>query len=325
MTHTSIDDQFAASLSGYLDLIEQQLLDAAVAKNPFTTEAARHVVAAGGKRFRPAMVVTTAHLGSGFDDERIINAALVMELTHAASLYHDDVMDEAQVRRGQPSANRAFGNSVAIMVGDFLFALASERVARLGTEYVDLQARTFAELVQGQIAETIGPAPDADRFEHYLDVVSGKTASLIRASALFGGMVAGLSPEHLDALAAYGQEIGMVFQLSDDLIDVISDETGKTPGTDLREGVATLPTLLLRRSDNLDDQQLVELIDSGLPSAEDLNEALTRLRANPVIDQARAYIHERAERARSYLAPLPDCPARDALSALCDEVVSRSS
>lgn len=326
MTADDADQQFATTLTQWLERIEQRLLAAAQSSNPFVEQAANHVIAAGGKRFRPALVVTAAHCGAGhFEAERLINAALVMELTHVASLYHDDVMDEADLRRGVPSANSAYGNSVAILVGDFLFARASSAVATLGPVFVDLQARTFAELVTGQIAETIGPAPGEDPLAHYLGAVGGKTASLIQASVLFGGMVGGVSGAQLDALGAYGHEIGLVFQLSDDLIDVVSDQTGKTPGTDLREGIPTLPTLLLRASDRPADQELVALIDRGLTDDADLAAALRGLRASPVIDQARAEIARRAEVARGHLAPLPDSAAKRALERLCDEVVTRSS
>lgn len=320
-----VDDEFAAIVAEHLHRIEERLRVAAVTENPFVTQAATHVVAAGGKRFRPALVVTAAYCGDHVDTDRLMSAALVMELTHVASLYHDDVMDEADMRRGVTSANVAYGNSVAILVGDYLFARASTQVATLGVDYVDLQARTFAELVQGQIAETIGPGPGDDPLEHYLGVVAGKTASLIRTSAVFGGMVGGVPPGVLEALARFGFEIGMVFQLSDDLIDVISDTTGKTPGTDLREGVPTLPTLLLRASQQPSDRELVALIDQGLQRDEDLARALAGLRASGVIDQARAEIARRAQAARAHLDPVPEGPAKRALQRLCREVVTRSS
>lgn len=234
-----------ATVREQLDEIESALLAIAEADSPMVTEAAQHVIAAGGKRFRPLLVVLASQLDpvtavAPIDD--VVRAALVVELTHVASLYHDDVMDEARLRRGSDSANARWGNTVAILVGDFLFARASEVVAELGTEYVRLQARTFARLVQGQIAETVGPG-DADPLQHYLKVVADKTASLIATSALFGAKVAGADPGVQRALAAYGEEIGTVFQLSDDIIDITSDETGKTPGTDLREGIPTLPKI----------------------------------------------------------------------------------
>ena len=291
------DEQFDAIVANHLAAIEERLLEATVSSDPFVTEAAAHVVAAGGKRFRPALVVLCALCGERPDEEALTHAALVVELTHVASLYHDDVMDEADIRRGVTSANLRYGNTIAILVGDFLFARASGQVASLGVDFVDLQARTFADLVEGQIAETTGPAPGDDPLEHHLSVIAGKTASLI----------------------------GMVFQLSDDLIDVVSDTTGKPPGTDLREGVPTLPTLLLRKSDNPADQELVRLIDAGLTDDADLARALAGLRASHAIEQTGAEILRRAEGARAQLAPLPESAAKRALGRLCDLVVTRSS
>ena len=319
-----------ATVREQLDEIESALLAIAEADSPMVTEAAQHVIAAGGKRFRPLLVVLASQLDpvtavAPIDD--VVRAALVVELTHVASLYHDDVMDEARLRRGSDSANARWGNTVAILVGDFLFARASEVVAELGTEYVRLQARTFARLVQGQIAETVGPG-DADPLQHYLQVVADKTASLIATSALFGAKVAGADPGVQRALAAYGEEIGTVFQLSDDIIDITSDETGKTPGTDLREGIPTLPTLLFRRHadpGSATDARLLALLDSDLSDDADLAEALALLRAHACIEQARAEVRRRAERARSHLADLPAGPARDALAELCDTVVTRSA
>ncbi len=321
-----------ATVRERLELIETALLHAAEADSVMVTEAARHTIAAGGKRFRPLLVVLASQFGPTDDPEAIapvddvVRAAMVVELTHVASLYHDDVMDEAQLRRGAPSANVRWGNSLAILVGDFLFARASEEVAELGPDYVRLQSRTFARHVQGQIAETVGPQ-DADPLDHYLKVVADKTASLIATSALFGAKVAGAEPEVQQALAAYAEEIGTVFQLSDDIIDVTSDETGKTPGTDLREGIPTLPTLLFRRSadpTSPTDARLLQLLDSDLSDDDDLAEALGLLRGHRCVEEARVEVRRRADRARSFLTDLPPGPARDALADLCDSVVTRS-
>ena len=254
---TQPDADFEAFVRRRIDAIELRLAEAAAAQTAFTSDAAQHLLAAGGKRFRPLLVVLASQLYAGAEDSAIDRAAIVMELTHVASLYHDDVMDEAEVRRGVPSANSRWGNTVAIMVGDFLFARASSTVATLGTDYVMLQAETFARLVQGQIAETRGLSEGEDPLRHYLDVIADKTGSLIAASTVFGGMVCGAPPEVLSALAAYGEEIGLVFQLSDDLLDIASDASGKTPGTDLREGVPTLPVLLLRASATDEDARLL--------------------------------------------------------------------
>ncbi len=304
---------------------EERLLQVAVADSPFVTEAATHIIAAGGKRFRPLLVFVAAMLGGDVDEDRLIDAALVVELTHVASLYHDDVMDDAELRRAAPSANAVWGNSVAILVGDYLFARASSTVNKLGTDYVGLQAETFTRLVQGQIAETIGPAEGVDPLAHYLQVIADKTGSLIATSARFGGMVAGVDEVVLDALAAYGEEVGVVFQLSDDLIDITSTKTGKTPGTDLREGVATLPTLLLGASTDPLDDGLKTLIAGDLSSDEALAEALDSLRGHRVMEQAKAEVRRRAGMARAHLAPLPDGEAKELLDQLCDELVERSA
>ncbi|WP_316669940.1 polyprenyl synthetase family protein, partial [uncultured Propionibacterium sp.] len=312
------DEAFAGNIDEQLAVIERRLGQVALgADNPFLAEAARHVISAGGKRFRPLLVALTSHLGPHADPGDVVRAAVVVELTHVASLYHDDVMDEADLRRGVPSANAVFGNSTAIMVGDWLFARASTEVTRLGNDYVRLQADTFADLVAGQIGEMNGPQPGVDPMEHYLHVIEGKTGSLIRTSALFGAMASGADQSVLDAVGRYGMQIGMVFQLADDLIDVTSDETGKTPGTDLREGIPTLPTLMLAASEAPADKELVALIRTGLSDDAELARALAALRASHVIGEARAEIQRRAELARAELSALPEGPARRARGPLC--------
>lgn len=320
----SADGVFAADVQRLLEVVEQRLLTSAEGDSPLVTEAAQHLISAGGKRFRPLLVILSAFLGRPRNEDDLVKAACVMELTHVASLYHDDVMDEADVRRAAPSANSRWENTVAILVGDFLFSRASSLVADLGSEFVKLQADTFARLVQGQIAETVGPG-DADPREHYLQVLADKTGSLIAASARFGGMISGLRQTELDALSAFGEEFGVVFQLSDDIIDVTSDETGKTPGIDLREGVPTLPTMLLSAREVDGDERLRELLAGDLSDDATLSEAVTLLRAHPVIGEARAEIARRARVARGFLTPLPESEARDALDELCARLVDRNS
>lgn len=320
-----IDPELNARVVGLLARIEQRLTEIVRADTPFVTEVAGHIIHAGGKRFRPLLVVLAALLVEPTDEDAAVRAGLVMELTHVGSLYHDDVMDEAELRRGAPSANQRWNNTVAILVGDFLFSRASAIVATLGTDYVKLQAETFSRLVQGQIAETRGPADGADPLDHYLKVVADKTGSLIAASTTFGGMVAGVDQQALAALAAYGEEIGVVFQLSDDLIDITSESSGKTPGTDLRAGVSTLPILLARRSTDPSDARLKSLLEAESRSENEVVEALELLRTHRAIAEARAEITRRAELARGHLRSLPAGPARQALDALCDAVISRSA
>jgi heptaprenyl diphosphate synthase len=308
-----------------LDLVEDALLKSAEASTPMITEVAQHIICAGGKRFRPQLVVLTSFLGPEIAPDDVVKAAVVVELTHVASLYHDDVMDDAELRRGSPSANDRWGNTLAILVGDFLFARASDLVSELGPEFVRLQARTFARLVQGQIAETVGPQAGQDPVEHYLQVVSDKTGALIATSAVFGSKISGASDVVQRTLAEFGEEIGMVFQLSDDIIDITSDETGKMPGTDLREGVPTLPILLARQSTDPADHHLLELLASDLNDDAALTEVLQLLRRHPAISQARAELQRRAQKARLLLAPLPLGPARSALEELCDAITNRTA
>jgi heptaprenyl diphosphate synthase len=318
------DEVFEASIRAELELIEAALLRAAEADSDMVTEAAQHIIAAGGKRFRPLLVVLGSHIGPHADAEDVVKAAVVVELTHVASLYHDDVMDEARIRRGSASANSRWGNTVAILVGDLLFARASDIVCDLGPEFVRLQARTFSRLVQGQIAETVGPS-GVDPLDHYLRVVADKTGSLISTSALFGSKISGATPQLQRVMANFGEQIGVVFQLSDDIIDITSDETGKTPGTDLREGIPTLPTLLARKSHDRADARLLQLLDSDLHDEAALHEVLNLLRHHRCIDQAREEVRLRAQAARALLEPLPVGPARDALDDLCTTVVTRTA
>jgi heptaprenyl diphosphate synthase len=260
----------------------------------------------------------------------VIPAAVVVELTHLATLYHDDVMDEALVRRGAASANARWDNSVAILTGDFLFSRASQILSALGPEAVRVQADAFERLVTGQILETAGPGPDDDPVQHYLDVISGKTGSLIAVSGRMGAMLAGADPQVTEILTEYGERIGTAFQLADDVLDIASDghESGKTPGTDLREGIPTLPVLLLRAmpADPADpaDTRLRELLDGDLSDDARLAEALTLLRGHPALERARRETLRYADEARDLLDQLPQCQARTALRSLCDAVAVRT-
>jgi heptaprenyl diphosphate synthase len=293
--------------------------------DPFIAQASAHLADAGGKRFRPLLTLLTAELGSGIND-RVVAAAAGVELTHLASLYHDDVMDEADVRRGTPSANARYGNSTAILVGDLLFGKASEIVAGLGAEAVLIQARTFVRLCAGQIRDD-HPAPaDADPVEYYLGVLSDKTGVLIATAARYGAMFGGSSPENVELLRRYGERLGVAFQLADDLIDVASEtgQSGKTPGTDLREGVPTLPVLLALRSVDPADARLHELLGADLRHDDALHaEALELLRGHDAMRQAREHTRKVGAEAAALLAPLPSGPAKEALLALVEGVVDR--
>lgn len=307
-----------------VEAVERRLAEAVDSPDPFVAEAAAHLVNAGGKRFRPLLVVLAAQMGDP-DHPDVVPSAVVVELTHLATLYHDDVMDEAPLRRGAPSANDRWGNSLAILVGDYLFAQASELVSTLGTEAVRIQAETFSRLVRGQIRETIGPADGEDALQHYLDVVADKTGSLIATSARFGARASGAGERVEAALTEFGERIGVAFQLSDDVLDIASesDDSGKTPGTDLREGVPTLPTLLALRGTDPEGAELRERLAGPIEDDAVVEQVLAALRVHPAMAEARAHVQAEADAARALLVELPDVPARRALEALCDSLATR--
>ncbi|MGH3711883.1 MAG: polyprenyl synthetase family protein [Micromonosporaceae bacterium] len=321
-----IDPELDAWVRASLAAIEERLHTAVSSADQFVVDAASHLVDAGGKRFRPLLVMLAAQFGDDPDAPEVADAATVVELTHLATLYHDDVMDEADVRRGAQSANSRWTNTVAILTGDYLFARASDIVAGLGPEAVRIQARTFSRLVHGQIRETTGARPGDDPIEHYRYVIAEKTGSLIAASARFGGMFSGADEATVEALAEYGEIIGIAFQLSDDILDIASEsaESGKTPGTDLREGIATLPVLYALATDDAAGRRLREIIDGPVTDDALVAEALQLLRSSDGMARAREALTQYADQARTLLAGLPDRAARRALEGLCDFVVSRT-
>jgi geranylgeranyl pyrophosphate synthase len=319
------DPALEASVRAGLDAVEVALSAAVRSGDEFVAGAARYLVDAGGKRFRPLVCVLAAHFGQA-DRPEIVPAAVVVEITHLATLYHDDVMDEAGVRRGAVSANARWDNTIAILTGDFLFSRASDLLADLGTHAVRLQARTFERLVTGQIRETVGPRDGADPIDHYLSVLADKTGSLIATSAEFGAYFAGVPAAETETLRLFGEQIGVAFQISDDILDIASDsdESGKTPGTDLREGIATLPVLYALRGQDPGAARLRELVAGPLADDTALAEALALLRASDAVLEARATLASYADSARAMLDALPDVPARAALAALCDLVIERT-
>jgi len=312
----------------YLGRVEESLAATAHPDDELLTEASRHSIAAGGKRFRAMLVLLAAQFGDP-EDPRVIEAAVAIELTHLATLFHDDVMDEALVRRGRPSVNSRWSNSVAILTGDFLFAQASQILAGLGPDAVRIQAETFSRLVTGQMAETIGPRPGQDPLDFYMYVITEKTGSLIATAGRFGALFSGAPAGVADQIAAACEQIGVAWQLSDDVIDIASDssQSGKTPGTDLRQGVRTLPVLYALRSTGQSpaDARLRSLLDEAdLTDEALLAEALTLLRGHHAMKESRADVLNWLHEARVSIGTLPDGPARAAFLALCDFVEKRT-
>jgi len=324
------DGEFAAGVADALARVEDLLLTELSSGDEILTEAATHLAKAGGKRFRPMFAVLASHFGPEPAGEPVITAATVVEMIHLATLYHDDVMDEAPLRRGAQSANARWSNSVAILAGDFLFARASRLVSTLGPDFVRIIAETFAELVTGQMRETVG-ARGADPIDHYLRVVWEKTGSLIAAAARFGSMTAGASPEAVQSLSRIGDIVGVAFQVSDDIIDIasVTGDSGKTPGTDLREGVHTLPVLYAIAEDGPTGARLRELLLDGdgaarpLTDDAEVTEALELLVASDGMVRARRRLADMAAQAHEELATLPAGPARTAFASLVDYTVER--
>ena len=319
LTDAELSARVSAGLARVGELLEQEL----ISEFGFVTEAASHLMHAGGKRFRPLFTLVAAGIGPRPDSDDVVTAAAVVELVHLATLYHDDVMDEAEIRRGAKSANARWDNSIAILTGDFLFAHASRLVADLGPDAVRIIAETFAELVTGQTRETVGAAADEDPIDHHLRVLDEKTASLIDTCARYAGIFSGAPDEHVLALRRYGRAVGVAFQVSDDILDICSTDSGKTPGTDLREGVRTLP-VLYTLADPAADPRLRELVAGPIRSEAELAEAVGLLAASPGMATARDTLAGYAQAAAAELTLLPDAPARDALASLVRYVVDRT-
>ncbi len=319
------DAALAATVRGGVERIEQLIGTELRSADAVMTDSLTHLFDAGGKRFRPLFTVLSAQLGPNPDAEEVTVAGAVIELVHLATLYHDDVMDEAEVRRGTPTANVRWGNNVAILAGDYLFATASRLVSHLGPDAVRLIAETFAQLVTGQMRETHGATGNDDPIEHYLRVVYEKTACLIAAAGRFGGMFSGADDDQVQRLSRLGGIVGTAFQISDDIIDIDSDshESGKLPGTDVREGVKTLPMVYALGEPGTEAARLRELLAGPVEDDEAVAEALTLLRASPGMAKAKQFLAQYAAQAHEELAKLPDIPGRDALRTLVDYTISR--
>ncbi|MBF6141101.1 polyprenyl synthetase family protein [Nocardia farcinica] len=319
------DAELAATVRNGLEEVEKLLIAELSDGEDFLQDAALHLAKAGGKRFRPLFTILTGQLGPRPTDPALITAGTVVELVHLATLYHDDVMDEATMRRGAPSVNSRWGNNIAILAGDYLFAHASRLTSTLGPDAVRIIAETFAELVTGQMRETMGARESQDPVEHYLRVVWEKTGSLIAAAGRFGGTFSGADTAHIERLARLGDAVGTAFQISDDIIDIssASEQSGKTPGTDLREGVHTLPVLYALREEGAEADRLRTLLDHPLHSDDEVAEALELLGRSQGMVLAKEKLQSYADQAYAELAALPSGPANDALEQLVRYTIER--
>ncbi|MGX9297525.1 polyprenyl synthetase family protein [Tsukamurella paurometabola] len=316
-------DEFAAGIRADLARVEQVIADGIAEADGCVIEEALHLFQAGGKRFRPMFTILSGRIG-GTPSEQVITAAAAMELTHLATLYHDDVMDEADTRRGAPSANAKWGNSIAILAGDYLFARASAYGADLGPRAVGVIATCFGELVTGQMLELKG-AGSGDPVQHYLDTIWGKTGSLIATCGLLGALHGGGDEETAQRMYRIGAAIGMAFQISDDIIDIssVAQESGKTPGTDLREGVFTLPVLYALRDEGPDADRLREILVGPVTDDALVDEAIELLGRSAGMKEAQATLARYADDARAELAELPESEPRASLESLVTFTVAR--
>jgi heptaprenyl diphosphate synthase len=318
------DETLEAEVRGRLDLVEEALEKSVrVESSGLLSETSSYLIAAGGKRFRAMLVLLAGYFGDP-SDPRLIPGSVSIELVHLATLYHDDVIDEAEARRGAPSANLRWDNTVAILTGDFLFARASEISTDLGTEVCRLLARTIAVLCDGQIREVDSSGKVEQPEENYLGIIRRKTASLIGTSCRLGGMLSDATPEHVDVLEEFGNALGMAFQLSDDIMDITASqlELGKEPGTDVREGVYTMPVLhALAHGEHR--EELARLLAGGPPDGELLDRALDIVRIDGSIEHARRAVTDEVARAKSLARRLPPGAAQHALVQLAGFLAAR--
>jgi heptaprenyl diphosphate synthase len=321
----NLDSQLEESLISDLKKVEDLMRSHIKGDYPLVVETSRHLVEAGGKRLRPLLTLLSAQFGDPTNYD-IIKAAVCCELTHLATLYHDDVMDDAALRRGVVSANKKWDNAVAILTGDYLFSKVSDMLADIGPEAVKLQAKTFERLVIGQIKETQGKSEGLSQIDHYMKVVADKTGSLIATSARFGALLSGASIEVVETLTKFGEKIGVAFQVADDLLDIASTETasGKTPGTDLKEGVPTLVTLFVMADNDSADKVLIEKLSKPI-SEEDLSGVIQELRHHKALKKVQDYLSNVAKEANQLLVDLPNGPAKSALENLTFALVNRST
>lgn len=348
---SSADRAMARAIDEGIEQVEAGLLREVSFADSIADVSTRYLLEAGGKRVRPMLTLLTAQLGAGITED-VVKAAEAIEITHLGSLYHDDVMDDSERRRGVPSAQTVWGNSVAILTGDLLFARASQIMASLGERAIRLQAKTFERLVLGQLHETVGPADGEDPIEHYIQVLADKTGSLIAAAAQSGLVFSGADPGFEAPVVGFGEKIGVAFQLIDDVIDLSPqpEETGKVPGTDLRAGVVTLPLLrlgelaktdaasadLLKRiqrdvivvtdpadaGDPFDTNTLASRI---VPSRKTVDAIVAELRDHEATRATLAEAHRWAREAVNMLAPLPEGSVKKALTRFAETIVERQS
>ena len=322
-----IDGIGIAPLPGDLARVEDRVQAAVRADDRFLGDVAGHLLAAGGKRLRPTLALCAGYAASGAQSsasDDVVTGAASVELVHLGSLYHDDVIDEAETRRGVPSVNARWSNIVAILAGDYLLAQASSLAASLGADVAALLAATIGELCRGQILELQHLFDVTRTEESYLSSIEGKTASLMATASRVGAMVSGVSADSLDALTQFGHHLGLCFQVVDDVLDVTrtEEELGKPAGNDVHEGVYTLPVIYaLSRS-----EELRTLLGRKLDWIQ-VRRAVDLIAVPEVVDASMAVARTHASKANEALAGANglDSAVCDRLRTLVDGLVQRSS
>ena len=310
------DEVLEAEIRARLDRVEEELAKEVTADAEPLATTAGYLLQAGGKRIRPMLVLLSGYLGDP-TDPRLILASVSIELVHVATLYHDDVIDEAESRHGVESVNVRWDNTVAILTGDFLFARASEISSNLGPDICRLLARTIATLCDGQVREVAASGRLDQTEENYLEIIRQKTGSLIATSCRLGGMMSDAADEHVETLDAFGESLGLAFQLSDDIMDITSSQTelGKEPGVDMREGVYTLPVLHAMHHGSR-QAELRDILGDGAPDGDRLERALEIVRNDGSVEHAREAVAAEVGRAIAFARRLPASPASHALTQL---------
>ena len=305
-------------------LVESRLIDITESSNQFLSKIARHYLTAGGKRFRPLLAQLAAELGPALDD-RAVDAGAAVELIHVGSLYHDDVIDEADSRRGSASANHNWDNTVAILAGDFTLARASEVAARsLGQAGVILLAQTYAQLCEGQVLELQLAGDTTHGATEYYKVIEDKTASLIRTSARLGAMASDSDPAALEAVSKWAWDLGVAFQLIDDVLDLVasSDFLGKPAGSDVGEGTFTLPVLAALNGEN--GAEMRDLLGVGRPYASaTIDRILEIVREGGYVELGISDAESRIRGAEKTLDELPLSEAREVMRGLGSYLMSQ--
>ena len=307
-----------------LDRFEARIRDSIAADGPPLAETMGALFEAGGKRLRPALVLLAGRLGR--PSEALFHAAAAVELVHAATLVHDDVIDNSAVRRGRPTVAAALGEAAAIVVGDHYFAKAYQQAALTDDPaVVGAIAGAVMMICRGELAQNRARFRYRPSLAEYRDRIEAKTAALLAASAWAGGRLAGLAGDRQEALRLYGIELGLAFQIADDVLDYTAsaEQIGKPVGADLRQGTITLPLMYALRETPGPAARIRDLLARAPMGEEDYDEVVALVRDSKAIALAERHAHEFADRARSELSVFPQSEPRSVLEKVCDYVVER--